>query len=253
MKNGNDANGKSKHTEQKPYAMVGAGRLAASIWKTGDERRGWTYQFNVFRMYRVTGRVTQRFSPKDVADLAKLTQVLAFTLADDGCVSDDMRDDLFCLAACLDEVLPSRAVEQGGCRAPITVLNAIEQVVGCIWEYKEREFRASPSNNHIYRQLVVIRNWIAGNKADEPASLDSSQPDEFGGCPICCKHDGYLNIGRTHWFVCHQHRTCWAYGAGIFSSWSDGTEEEYLRNWERIKHYLEVQPIYSPGDSQMSN
>jgi hypothetical protein len=27
---------------QKPYVMLGAGRLVASLWKAGDERSGWT-------------------------------------------------------------------------------------------------------------------------------------------------------------------------------------------------------------------
>ena len=31
--------------------------------------------------------------------------------------------------------------------------------------------------------------------------------NNFGGCPTCHKTDGFLNIGRDHWFVCHRQCT----------------------------------------------
>ena len=37
--------------------------------------------------------------------------------------------------------------------------------------------------------------------------------NHFGGCPTCHKTDGFLNIGRDHWFVCHHHRTKWCVGS----------------------------------------
>jgi len=34
----------------------------------------------------------------------------------------------------------------------------------------------------------------------------------FGLCPHCHKHDGYVNIGKGHWFVCHEHKVMWCIG-----------------------------------------
>jgi hypothetical protein len=87
----------------KPYAMVGAGRLISTIWKTGDEQTGWHYRFNLFRMSS-RGRVGQRFSPADVVSLVKLARVLAAELAADGCLAPAQRTELGGLAAMLDLV-----------------------------------------------------------------------------------------------------------------------------------------------------
>lgn len=89
-------------TVNKPYAMVGAGRLAASIWKSGNEADGWSYGFNVFRCEASTGEVSQRLEPDDIRSMAKLARVLAQVIADDGCVSSEQRNDLHCLATDLE-------------------------------------------------------------------------------------------------------------------------------------------------------
>jgi hypothetical protein len=89
---------------QQPYAMLGAGRLVSSLWKSGDERSGWHYQFNIYRMNQRNGHVSQRFQPADVKDLVKLCQVLASTLADDGCIASDLHAELTGLFTALDSV-----------------------------------------------------------------------------------------------------------------------------------------------------
>lgn len=94
-------------SNNQPYAVFGADKLVSFLWKQGDEATGWQYRFNVFRCERQTGEANQLFGPKDVEALAKLTRLLAFELASDGCLPPDLRDDLACLAACLDEVLPA--------------------------------------------------------------------------------------------------------------------------------------------------
>lgn len=89
---------------KKPYTMLGAGQLVSSVWKTGDERRGWRYRFNVYRMNADSGLVSQRLRPTDVRDLVKLSQVLAAVLADDGCMPADQRQALAELADQLDSL-----------------------------------------------------------------------------------------------------------------------------------------------------
>ncbi len=88
-----------------PYMMLGAGQLCAAVCKEGDELGGWQYRFNVFRMDANSGSVEQRFAPQDITDLVKLARVLAYAIADDGCLSRELRDDLHRLSTCLDDVL----------------------------------------------------------------------------------------------------------------------------------------------------
>jgi hypothetical protein len=84
--------------------MLGAGQLVSSIWKSGGDRAGWTYRFNIYRMSSRSGQVSQFFQPADVRDLIKLCQVLAATLADDGCIADDLRTELANLFTRLDGI-----------------------------------------------------------------------------------------------------------------------------------------------------
>ena len=91
-------------TTNGPYMMLGAGQLCAAVSKEGDEQGGWQYRFNLFRMSQSDGSVEQRFEPSDISDLVKLARVLAFAIADDGCLSRDLRNELSRLSDYLDEV-----------------------------------------------------------------------------------------------------------------------------------------------------
>jgi hypothetical protein len=65
----------------------------------------------------------------------------------------------------------------------------------------------------------------------------SDTSDYFGVCPTCRKTDGYVNVGRDHWFVCDEHRVRWCVGSNLFSSWRGETEAEQQAHWERVKGY----------------
>jgi hypothetical protein len=54
--------------------------------------------------------------------------------------------------------------------------------------------------------------------------------DYFGDCPKCGKNNGYLNVHKTHWFICETHKTCWCIGSNLFSSWKDENEETWKKN-----------------------
>lgn len=58
--------------------------------------------------------------------------------------------------------------------------------------------------------------------------------DPFGSCPECGRRDGCFNVGRGHWFVCHEHRVCWCVGSNLFSSWKLETEDQ-----QRYAHDVE--------------
>jgi hypothetical protein len=64
--------------------------------------------------------------------------------------------------------------------------------------------------------------------------------DAFGGCPHCGKQDGLFNVGRAHWFVCHEHRVRWHVGHNLFSGWKDQTEVEQREKWSHIEDYEDV-------------
>ena len=66
----------------------------------------------------------------------------------------------------------------------------------------------------------------------------------FGGCPECGETNGYLNVGRSHWFVCDAHRTKWFIGENLFSSWRDESEADWRRSAEKLAGHREVKPIY---------
>jgi len=96
-----DRTGELKLTKGKsvqPYFITGAGPLTATVWKTGVDVADDNYEFNLFRTDARTGGVSQRFRPQDLVDFAKLIQVLAFSLADDGCLKPELRDELDQLA-----------------------------------------------------------------------------------------------------------------------------------------------------------
>jgi hypothetical protein len=81
----------------------------------------------------------------------------------------------------------------------------------------------------------------------------------WGLCPICKKTDGYINIGRGHWFLCEKHRTCWSIGSNLFSSWRAETEVVQQRLCEEIgfntfrvvkPFYPEIEGVYRSKDDE---
>ena len=73
-------------------------------------------------------------------------------------------------------------------------------------------------------------------------SFDIERSGYFGACPTCHRHDGMLNIGREHWFVCHEHRARWSPGSNLFSGWRDEDEADWLVNRAKLAGYAEVEP-----------
>ena len=86
----------------KPYCVVGAGELSAHVWKNGDCRNGWRYNYNLFRLQLDNGHVSQAFTPNELVDLVKLCHVLATVLLDDGCLEQDVYERLDFLVEALE-------------------------------------------------------------------------------------------------------------------------------------------------------
>ena len=87
------------------------------------------------------------------------------------------------------------------------------------------------------RQLGKLLAAQARNVTND---RDVTEDNYFGVCPACGRTDGCLNIGRVHWFVCHQHKKKWSVGSNLFSSWRDQTEADWEANFHRIKDYEDI-------------
>jgi hypothetical protein len=102
----------AEHSVEKvPYAVLGAGDLVSHLTRTADESVGCYYWFSLVRLQR-NGELTQSLRPADLPDLVKVCQLLAFTIADDGWITDEARAELFALAAALDEITTRRGGAQ---------------------------------------------------------------------------------------------------------------------------------------------
>jgi hypothetical protein len=64
--------------------------------------------------------------------------------------------------------------------------------------------------------------------------FESSQDNYFGGCPICGKNEGYINVGSDHYCICTLHKKAWYVGSNLFSSCKDETKEEQQAVWDKL-------------------
>lgn len=94
----------SSRDSMKPYAMLGGGHLSSALYKSGDEGSGWKYRFNILRTSTSTGKSKHWLRPADIVDLLKLIQVLSAELADDGCMSERLRQELWWVSKSLEAI-----------------------------------------------------------------------------------------------------------------------------------------------------
>ena len=107
-----------RQNDPRPMEIVGAGPLLSAIWKLGDEQSGWRYRFNVTRQTSNKGVFTDLLQPGDLIHFIKLIQVLAFVIADDGCLTQNERTTVKKLSARLDDLLEGATVEADEHAAP---------------------------------------------------------------------------------------------------------------------------------------
>jgi len=108
---------------------------------------------------RCDGSLRRTFIPRDVLDLPKLVQVLPATLVADGCLSEELKADLDCLAATLDIVVgpTGRPRTDRWCVVP---REALQVVVNYLWHDEKQhceETEASECEGHVFRSLVGLR------------------------------------------------------------------------------------------------
>lgn len=92
------------------------------------------------------------------------------------------------------------------------------------------ETEESPRTNAIGREESCQR------PKDEP------EIDDFGGCPLCLRNDGFLDVGRDHWFICRAHKTKWYGGSNLFSLWREETADDWNKHSEELAEFTEIEP-----------
>jgi hypothetical protein len=85
------------------------------------------------------------------------------------------------------------------------------------------------------------------NNSDEAAAIQRSK-DYWGTCPHCHDYDGFINIGRGHWFFCDEHKVRWCVGSNLFSCWRFQTEQEQraIYDAKAFGSYRDVEPYFPP-------
>lgn len=119
---------------------------------------------------------------------------------------------------------------------------ALETILAYLDE-EERDYFTTPADDcggHIYESVLRVRRWL---------NSPTGEPSHFGGCPKCGdgQNDGFLNIGRGHWFVCHIHRLKWWGGSNLFRNWRHEDEFIWRENYDLLKDYEEAEP-FNPKD-----
>lgn len=110
MKNDNDANGTTEKRILEPQFVVRSGELLAFLAPDSRSERG-QFTFGVFPRGlspRAQGNRSELMLPEfnecDIADVVRLAHTLAYVVAENPRTATAMRNDLGCLASCLDHV-----------------------------------------------------------------------------------------------------------------------------------------------------
>lgn len=63
---------------------------------------------------------------------------------------------------------------------------------------------------------------------------------EFSGCPYCSNTDGFVNVGRKHYFLCRAHGFAWNVGSNLLSGWREETEADWQKSRETLRDFTIV-------------
>ena len=81
--------------------------------------------------------------------------------------------------------------------------------------------------------MFTLYDFLSSIEETKPRSHDNP----WGVCPQCGGTDGVINIGRGHWFVCHEHKKIWFAGSNLFSTWKCESMDNWEANHEKTKEY----------------
>ncbi len=98
----------------RPHAVLGSGDLVSHLRRFTDDEGATDYVFNVIQFRSESLEASHALRPEDLRSVVKLCQVMAFTVADDGWVQPQLREELFQLASELDELTQRWTRENDG-------------------------------------------------------------------------------------------------------------------------------------------
>lgn len=71
-----------------------------------------------------------------------------------------------------------------------------------------------------------------------------------GVCPKCSKSDGFVNLGKEHWFICRDHKTKWFGGTNLFEGWQNQTVAQAEAIEVMLNNYTEIIPLRNSEEEQ---
>lgn len=80
--------------------------------------------------------------------------------------------------------------------------------------------------------------------------IEFPEPNRLGDCPVCGRNNGYLNVFKTHWYICRKHRLKWYAGYDLFPTWRQETRKDWERNLNILSQYTEVMARYRTRPSK---
>ena len=75
---------------------------------------------------------------------------------------------------------------------------------------------------------------LGGDDARSAEAVRRAHDPHWGVCSDCGGSDGYVNVGKSHWFLCHEHRKMWCIGSGLFSSCRGQSLDDQQAIWDRL-------------------
>ncbi len=118
------------------------------------------------------------------------------------------------------------------------LLRALELADSCLDLVAGSKYQTSAICGEV---RAVISSVLEPNYRPEGESIQDLQL-YWGRCTECHGSDGYLNIGRNHWFYCEAHRVKWCAGENLFSSWRSETDADWKRNDAFLHEFQEIKP-----------
>ena len=123
-----------------------------------------------------------------------------------------------------------------------------------LWDAEGKDFKANPSSDHIYRQMVAVDAWLRSAGPASGTELPSINPtrieDDEGVCPICGTNDGSYVLSDGPWFVCHQHKVRWMASEALWREFFNEPSEDCPENNRKFRRYQDIIPMLNPNTAK---
>ena len=110
---------------------------------------------------------------------------------------------------------------------------ALELLVAQLWS--EALNGDSAVEGQLAEAVTLVQSWLAVDVKTVPTEEAFGSRCHFGVCPVCGTNNGYMDIGRGHWFLCRRHQLAHFAGSNLLSSWRHTPQAEQLQNAARLE------------------